>query len=84
MKPAQYLLAFAVGLIIAHHLDADRRDTALTLRAAHAAEETPPETLAIQIRKQGYACDKPVSVDRDAERSKPHEAVWILRCANAS
>ncbi len=36
--------------------------------------------IAAQIRKQGFSCNKPVSAERDVQRSKPHEAVWVLRC----
>ena len=49
-----------------------------------SAQETPPEILAAQLRIQGYRCDAPVTAQRDAELSKPDEAVWILKCANAS
>ena len=52
--------------------------------AAQAAEETAAETLAVQIRRQGYRCDRHLSAERDAERSKPDEAVWVLKCANAT
>jgi hypothetical protein len=44
----------------------------------------PAELLAAQLRTQGFRCDKPVSAQQDAGRSKPDEAVWIVRCANAS
>jgi hypothetical protein len=49
-----------------------------------AAQETAKELLAIQIRDQGQRCDKPVSAKRDAKRSKPDTAVWVLRCENRS
>jgi hypothetical protein len=42
------------------------------------------EILAAQIRRQGYRCDGPLTAERDAERSKPDEAVWVLKCANAT
>jgi len=48
--------------------------------AAQPARETPPDILAVQLRSQGYACEKPQSATRDAERSRPDQAVWILRC----
>jgi hypothetical protein len=47
---------------------------------AQATEETPKEIIAVRIRKQGYSCDQPISAERDRERSKPDEAVWILKC----
>ena len=48
------------------------------------AQETPPEDLASQLRLQGHRCDEPVTAQRDAQLSKPDEAVWNLRCGNAS
>jgi len=57
---------------------------ALTLPAAQAAEEMAAETIAVQIRSQGYACDKAESAERDEAFSKPGEAAWILKCSNAS
>jgi hypothetical protein len=54
-------------------------------RAACAQEPaTPAESLAAQVRLQGYRCDEPLSATRDAARSKPNEAVWVLKCANVS
>ena len=52
--------------------------------AAQAVEETPREMLAAQIRMQGFACDKPLTAVRDAKRSKPDLAVWVLKCNNAT
>jgi hypothetical protein len=52
--------------------------------AAYAAEETPAQMLAAQIRQQGYRCDESLSAERDAERSKPDGAVWVLKCENAT
>jgi hypothetical protein len=49
-----------------------------------SAQGTPPETLAAQLRLQGYRCDRPVTAHRDARLSRPDEAAWILKCANAS
>jgi hypothetical protein len=51
---------------------------------ARAAEETPKDMLAAQIRTQGVACDKPKRAVRDAKRSKPDHEVWILTCENAT
>jgi hypothetical protein len=47
---------------------------------AAEAQETSKEVIADQIRSQGFTCDKPESAKRDPERSKPDEAVWILKC----
>jgi hypothetical protein len=52
---------------------------------AHAQQSTmPAETLAAQVRLQGHRCDEPLSATRDTALSKPDEAVWVLKCANAS
>ena len=51
---------------------------------AYAAEEMSAEVIAAQIRRQGYRCDGSLSAERDAERSKAHEAVWVLKCENAT
>jgi hypothetical protein len=48
------------------------------------AQETPPDTLAAQLRLQGHRCDEPVTAQRDAQLSKPDEVAWNLRCGNAS
>jgi hypothetical protein len=51
--------------------------------SAQAARELPREVLAAQMRMQGVACDKPLSAVRDAKRSRPDYAVWVLKCNNA-
>jgi hypothetical protein len=56
----------------------------LTASSAKPAEETPRNMLAAQIRTQGFACDKPLGAKRDAKRSKPDHAVWLLKCSNAT
>ena len=48
------------------------------------AEETLQGLLAIQIRSQGFACDKPLGATQDAKRSRPDRGVWVLRCSNAT
>ena len=63
--------AFAVALLVSGGRDA-------------AAQVTPPETLAAQLRLQGHRCDEPVTAQRDAQLSKPDETVWNVRCGNAS
>ena len=62
---------------------------ALALAAAGAsfeasAEEAPTDILAAKIRSQGYACDSPQGAERDVQASAADEAVWVLRCENAS
>ena len=49
-----------------------------------SAQDMPPEILAAQLRMQGYRCDAPITAQRDTQASKPDEAAWILKCANAS
>jgi hypothetical protein len=53
------------------------------LPAAHA-QEMAAETLATQLRRQGHRCEAPVNAQRDAERSRPDEVVWIVKCANGA
>ena len=48
------------------------------------AQEDPTNIVADQIRAQGYKCDSPQSAKRDAQASKPDEAVWILQCESGS
>ena len=55
-----------------------------TASLAQTARETVPTMLAAQIRMQGFACDKPLGARRDAKRSKPDHAVWVLKCGNAT
>ncbi len=83
MKAYPYLLGLGVGLAFASIPNGGSL-TGLLLLAAHAADETPPEMLAAHIRRQGYRCDEPLSAVRDAERSKPDEAVWVLKCTNVT
>jgi hypothetical protein len=74
MKPGKSLLAsggcLAAVLVVG---DPDR-----------TAGQTPPESLADQVRAQGYPCDRLMSAERDAGQSRPNEAVWIIKCANAA
>jgi len=49
-----------------------------------SAQEPTPDLLAAQIRNQGYRCTQAISAKRDVRRSKPDQAVWILRCKNGS
>ena len=46
--------------------------------------ETPAEMLAAQVRIQGIPCGKALAARRDAKRSKPDHAVWVLKCSNAT
>jgi hypothetical protein len=51
--------------------------------SAAPAQETVQSMLAAQIRSQGFVCDKALGAVRDAKRSKPDRAVWVLKCSNA-
>lgn len=48
------------------------------------AQETPVSIIAAQVRQQGYACNEPRRAERNAQASKPNEAVWTLVCENAT
>ena len=52
--------------------------------ATLVAAETTSEMLAVQIRLQGFTCDKPHGVVRDAKRSRPDLGLWVLKCGNAT
>ena len=56
----------------------------LAAAPAQTAQETLQSMLAAQIRTQGFACDKALGATKDAKRSKPDHAVWVLRCSNAT
>jgi hypothetical protein len=49
-----------------------------------SAKEATKDLLAAQIRDQGNLCNRPLSANRDLRRSKRDEAVWVLRCTNAT
>ena len=48
------------------------------------AEQTLPDLLAVQLRAQGYACDKPLKAERDDKLSRPDDEAWTLTCSNAT
>ena len=52
--------------------------------AAEDNRETPREIIADHILVQGYPCQSALHAERDIERSKPHEAVWTLKCQDAT
>ncbi|MFZ0258550.1 MAG: hypothetical protein WAL36_01035 [Pseudolabrys sp.] len=51
------------------------------LAQSASAQETAKGLLAIQARAQGYKCDKPISAKRDAKRSQPEQAFWVIPSA---
>ena len=52
--------------------------------AAVTQPEMPADSIAAQVRLHGHRCDEALSAARDTALSKPNEAVWVLKCANAS
>ena len=52
--------------------------------AEEKAQEGPKDIIAAQIRSQGYAGNSPQSAERDVAASAANQAVWMLRCQNAS
>jgi hypothetical protein len=74
LAPGAGFLSFGFILIV------DEAVGSLIGSPAQAAGETLRGMLAAQIRMQGVACDKPLGAVRDAKRSKPDHAVWVLKC----
>lgn len=48
------------------------------------AQETPANIIAAHVRQQGYPCEAPRQAERNAQASRPNEAVWTLVCENAT
>ena len=59
-------------------------EAAMVGLAEGIAQEGPKDIIAAQIRSQGYACNFPRSAERDVAASAANQAVWMLRCQNAS
>jgi hypothetical protein len=92
MKALQHLRSpvFMIGVLLAGvgffsmiSVLVDGSGCGLIGSSTQAAGESPRDVLAAQIRLQGVACDKPLSAVRDAKRSRPDYAVWVLKCNNA-
>lgn len=49
-----------------------------------AKADAAKRKLAAHIRTQGFACRNPLEATRDAKRSRPNHAVWVLKCENAT
>lgn len=52
----------------------------IAVASVSSAQEPTADVLAAQIRDQGYRCNKAVNAQRDLKRSRPDQAVWVLRC----
>jgi len=51
----------------------------------HAAElEMSKEIIAVQLRRQGYVCGTPLSATREGDATKFDDAVWLLKCNDAT
>ena len=57
---------------------------AAAVPCAVMAQESAKDIIAAHIRMQGYACEKPISAERDHSLSRPDEPVWLLKCENHS
>ncbi len=59
---------------------------AATPSPARAADpkEVSKEIIAVQIRKQGFACTNPQSATREGDATKYDDAVWLLKCDEAT
>ncbi len=71
------LLSFAFSMAIVAALSTPQAN------AQQAAADTPKQSLAAQIRSQGYVCEKPLRARRDRHLSRPGRADWVLTCSNA-
>lgn len=49
-----------------------------------APQEDAKDVLAAHLRLQGYPCVEPQSAVRLPRLSRPGEAVWLVKCTNAS
>jgi hypothetical protein len=72
MSFARYALALCIITVVS------------ALTGGAAAQEDPADILSARLRAQGHRCETPVSAERDVARSKPDEAAWLVKCANAN
>jgi hypothetical protein len=79
MKSRLLILSAAVAL-----LEGVTRASFDTGGGVHAQEIPASNIVADQVRDQGYACNKSLTVERDPTYSRPDEPVWILKCDNAT
>ena len=80
---SQRMAAFGgAGLLVASLLGLG--SLAAYVSGAQAQLEMNKEILAVQLRRQGFDCTKPVSAQHEEGQSAPNETVWVLKCENAS
>jgi hypothetical protein len=85
MTAYRWLATLAVGSVLSLiQFDGSFDEGRLIQFFARAVAQTPREDLAAQIREQGYRCDKPLNAQKDIRRSKPDQAVWVLKCKTAT
>lgn len=46
-------------------------------------EEKSKNIIAVQIRRQGFACTNPQKAERDQTIGNPDDPIWTLTCENA-
>jgi hypothetical protein len=79
MRSKSLLLTAAVALV-----EGVTRADFGTGGGIHAQEMPDSKIIADQVRDQGYACNKSLTVERDPTYSRPDEPAWILKCDNAT
>jgi len=78
------LLCGVPSVLSASQIEPDDRAPCLTIIGQASAPDTPVTIISDHIRRQGYPCDAPRQAEHDQQASRPNEAVWFLRCKNAS
>jgi len=77
------LLALSSVGLLGGALALNATDTTLS-QEAQAQNEPAANVIAVQIRKQGFACDDVKGAEKDAKADRADLPVWILDCGNAS
>jgi len=50
---------------------------------APSLDEKSKNIIAVQIRRQGFACTSPQKAERDKTIGNPDDPIWTLTCENA-
>jgi hypothetical protein len=77
------LLALSSVGLLGGALALNATDTTLS-QEAQAQNEPAANVIAVQIRKQGFACDDVKGAAKDPKADRPDLPVWILDCGTAS